>query len=232
MKILTWNCNGAFRKKHHLLDYFDADILVIQECEDPKQSSDIHYKDYASNHLWVGLNKNKGIGVFAKDNILLSKIELDLEPLELFLPCLINNEIPLLATWTKQAGSPNFKYIGQLWKLLQKHKPFLDHPRAMLVGDLNSNKKWDEWDRWWNHTNVVSELSELGLDSAYHGFFNEAQGEETKPTLYLQRNLNKDYHIDYGFFGKSWTIHFVQVGVADYWLEHSDHMPMLFELSS
>lgn len=230
MKVLTWNCNGAFRKKYHLLDSFDADVVVIQECEDPKQSAETHYKDYASNHLWVGMNKSKGLGVFAKDNISLSKVELSLEPLELFLPCLVNDEIPLLATWTKQANSPNFRYIGQLWKLLQVHKSFLDNPLAMLVGDLNSNKQWDEWDRWWNHSDVVRELSDLGLTSAYHEFFNESQGEESKPTLYLQRNLSKAYHIDYGFYGKGWSINLVQVGQSDFWLEHSDHMPMLFEI--
>jgi exonuclease III len=37
MKITTWNCNGAFRKKYHLLEDFGADILVIQECEDHAQ---------------------------------------------------------------------------------------------------------------------------------------------------------------------------------------------------
>lgn len=206
--------------------------MVIQECEDPNQSTESHYKDYACNHLWAGLNKSKGLGVFAKDNVTLSKVELNLEPLELFLPCLVNNEIPLLATWTKQANSPNFRYIGQLWKFLQIHKAFLDKPKAILVGDLNSNKQWDEWDRWWNHSDVVRELSDLGLTSAYHKFFNEAQGEETKPTLYLQRNLSKDYHIDYGFFSKSWSINMVQVGKADFWLDHSDHMPMLFEIAN
>lgn len=232
MKVLTWNCNGAFRKKYHLLDTFDADVMVIQECEDPKQSTEAHYKNYACNHQWAGLNKNKGLGVFAKDNISLSKVELNLEPLELFLPCLVNGEIPLLATWTKQANSPNFAYIGQLWKLLQTHKAFLENPRAMLIGDLNSNKQWDEWDRWWNHSDVVRELNDLGLGSAYHEFFNEAQGEETKPTLYLQRNLNKAYHIDYGFFGKNWSINLVQVGQSDFWLDHSDHMPMVFEIAN
>jgi exonuclease III len=231
LRVLTWNCNGAFRKKYHLLDSFEADIVVVQECEDPKQSSEAGYKDYASNHLWAGLNKNKGIGVFAKDNILLNKVELNLAPLELFLPCQVNNEIPLLATWTKQANSPNFKYIGQLWKLLQIHKSFLDNPLAMLIGDLNSNKQWDEWDRWWNHSDVVRELSELGLESGYHDFFNEAQGEETKPTLYLQRNSKKDYHIDYGFFGKSWKFNQVQVGEVNDWLDYSDHMPMLFDIA-
>jgi hypothetical protein len=41
---------------------------------------------------------------------------MDLMPLQLFLPCLVAGDWPLLATWTKQASSPNFGYIVQLGK--------------------------------------------------------------------------------------------------------------------
>lgn len=231
MRVLTWNCNGAFRKKYQLLSECHADILVIQECEDPYQSGDRSYQDFAVNALWHGMSKSKGLGVFAQQGISLEYIQLNLEPLELFLPCMVNGYIPLLATWTKQANSPNFAYIGQLWKFLEQHKVFLSDPFAMLVGDLNSNKRWDEWDRWWNHSDVVKTLSELGLESAYHSYFAEAQGEETRPTLYLHRNHSKSYHIDYGFFGSKWKVVQVELGDAEEWLMFSDHMPLLFEIS-
>lgn len=230
LTVVTWNCNGAFRKKHKALEVFDADILVIQECEDPLKAKDTEYIEFAQNYLWVGPTKNKGLGVFAKPGMRLEAVPMELEPLELFLPVRVNGEWPLLATWTRQANSPNFRYIGQLWKLLQRDKSVLQHPSAALIGDLNSNKRWDEWDRWWNHSDVVRELQELGLESAYHQFFEEPQGEETKPTLFLQRNLAKAYHIDYGFFGSAWRVKHVEVGQAENWLSISDHMPVIFKL--
>ena len=69
MKIINWNCNGAFRKKFESLDSMDADVLVIQECENPAESKDKKYKDWASNYLWIGDSKNKGLGIFAKTSI-------------------------------------------------------------------------------------------------------------------------------------------------------------------
>jgi exonuclease III len=61
MKIVSWNCNGAFRKKFEIIQSLAPDIMVIQECEDPEQSSDKQYKSWANNFLWLGANKNKGI---------------------------------------------------------------------------------------------------------------------------------------------------------------------------
>jgi hypothetical protein len=39
MKVITWNCNGAFRKNYHALDELQADVLVIQKFENPGEST-------------------------------------------------------------------------------------------------------------------------------------------------------------------------------------------------
>lgn len=230
LRIATWNCNGALRKKWSRLAELGADIYIVQECEDPVQTKDRAYQAWAGTHVWVGPTMHKGIGVFAKAALSLRPVAVHMAPLELFLPCLVDDSWPLLAVWTKQANSPNFAYIGQLWKFLQQHKNFLQHPEAMLIGDLNSNAIWDEWDRWWNHSDVVRELAAIGLQSCYHQHFVEPHGGETKPTFFLHRKVEKAYHIDYGFAGPSWAIKTVDVGSAADWLAHSDHAPVVFDL--
>lgn len=229
LRLVSWNCNGAFRNKLKSITALGADILIIQKCEDPVQTRHPEYRTFAQNYLWTGPTKNKGVAVFARADIRLEKIQMPLEPLELFLPVVVNEHWPLLACWTRYANSPTFQYIGQLWKFLQEHKAFLEHPASALVGDLNSNTRWDQWDRWWNHSDVVSQLESLGLKSAYHQYFQEAQGAETRPTLFHTRKLAKPYHIDYGFFNQGWRIEKVTVGTSSEWLELSDHMPVCID---
>lgn len=231
MKIVSWNCNGAFRKKFEHLLYMNADIHVIQECENPSETDDSKYKDWAENYLWTGDNKNKGLGIFATQNIDLklldwSDIYKD-HRVKHFLPCSINGEFELIGVWTHQNNSPNFGYIGQFWKYLQTNKTKLNN--SIIAGDFNSNVIWDEWDRWWNHSDVVKELDEIGIVSLYHLFSHEEQGKETTPTFYLQRNLQKPYHIDYCFASRIIVNKVKNTTIEPFekWIHLSDHSPLV-----
>lgn len=230
MKIITWNCNGALRKKFEHLLCLNADILVIQECENPVETSDKEYKHWAENHLWIGDTKNKGLGIFTNKNISLKKLDWTNSykdhTVKHFLPCSVNGEFELLAVWAHQNNSPNFGYIGQFWKYLQSNKAKIYN--SIIVGDFNSNVVWDEWDRWWNHSDVVKELKEIGIESLYHKFNNEEQGKESQPTFYLHRNLTKPYHIDYCFAPHKFQESLKNVTVSKYenWKHLSDHVPI------
>lgn len=36
MRVVSWNANRKFREKFQMLDdYYQADLYIIQECEDP-----------------------------------------------------------------------------------------------------------------------------------------------------------------------------------------------------
>lgn len=234
MKIVTWNCNGAFRKKFDSILDFDADIYIIQECENPNESNHSNYKDWACNYIWIGDTKNKGLGVFAKPTIKIEKLnwtdKFKDHTVKHFLPCKINNNFDLLAVWTHRNNSPNFGYIGQLWKYIQVNRECLNN--TLIAGDFNSNSIWDEWDRWWNHSDVVRELKELGIESIYHNLTNEKHGKETIPTLYFQKKLTRPYHIDYIFGAKIFTEKTIkfEIGQFDKWISLSDHMPIFFEV--
>ena len=41
MRIISWNCNGAFKNKINSILSLNGDIYVIQETEDPNRNSDL-----------------------------------------------------------------------------------------------------------------------------------------------------------------------------------------------
>lgn len=235
LRIVTWNCNGAFRKKFEKISELNADVYVIQECEDPSTSNDSKYQNWAKNHLWIGDTKNKGLGIFSRGDFELKELDWSNQyqdhTVKHFLPCSINQEFKLLAVWTHRNDSPNFGYIGQFWKYLKVNKEKLEG--SLIVGDFNSNVIWDQWDRWWNHSDVVRELQEIGIESYFHQFFNELQGKESHPTLYFRKSKERFYHIDFIFGPKKFipSIFNFEVGKYEDWIGLSDHMPMICELT-
>jgi len=250
MKIVTWNCNGALRKKLLETDSLDADILIIQECENPSESTK-SYLDWAGDFLWVGTSKNKGIGVFPKKGNHVRKLEQEgtfeikgfkrtnpsykwkTSDLKLFLPFKINDQISVLGTWTKGNDSEIFGYMGQFWKYLQIHDTDLSENKTLIMGDFNSNAIWDKSDRWWSHSGVIAELACLGIESLYHYQKNELQGEESEPTFYLHRKAEKPYHIDYAFLPKDiLPLSKISIGKREQWIGVSDHMPVSVTISS
>ena len=103
---ITWNCNGAFRNKFSNIIKLGADIYVIQECENPKESLHKEYIEWANNYLWIGDKKHKGVGIFANEKVELRQLKWSNNfkdhSVKYFLPCLINNSFQLLAIWTHQ----------------------------------------------------------------------------------------------------------------------------------
>ena len=249
MRLVTWNCNGALRKKFVALDSLDADILMIQECENPAHCS-AAFKSWAGDYLWIGDSPHKGVGVFAKRGHVVRALEWERSfqmpgltsrsaalgwssrDLKLFLPFEIDQQIVALALWTKGSGDQAFGYIGQFWKYLQLHRGELARDPALIAGDFNSNTIWDQPDRWWNHSDVVQELADIGLESLYHHHSGEAQGAETAPTFFLQRNPAKPFHIDYLFASAALRRQFaLRIGAQQDWLSLSDHLPVIVDLA-
>lgn len=232
MRLVTWNCNGAFRRKFEQVDALNADILVIQECEDPVQSTQ-RYREWAGDHAWIGTGKNKGIGVFPRRGQRLEQLDWTQNEGGLFLPVRLNGVLNILAVWTLSRKSPlKYSYIAQFWHYLQLHGHRLG-PDTIICGDFNSNQIWDKARRVRNHSDCVRELANLGFRSLYHLTTGDAQAQERQPTFFLHRNEAKPYHIDYVFAHdehlKGLGID-AKVGIRSDWIGLSDHMPMVVDL--
>lgn len=247
MRIISWNCGGGLRNKFQALDELKGDVLIVQECEDPYRSTSA-YQDWAGDFLWVGDFKSKGIGVFAKNGHKIKKLAWDsqftlpmshsksggltwrTDDLKLFLPFSIDDKTNVLAAWSKGGTHQKFGYIGQIWKYIQLHRADIYRHQTIVLGDFNSNSRWDRLDCWWNHTDVVAELQEMGFESQYHKGAGELQGRESTPTFFMHRKAERPYHIDYVFTSSDMT-HNCGLNIGDMadWLALSDHMPLVLD---
>jgi exodeoxyribonuclease-3 len=65
------------------------------------------------------------------------------------------------------------------------------------------------------------------IRSAYHEFFNEKFGKETRPTFFMHHSENKPYHIDYCFASSDFNIRNMEIGNFNEWIKKSDHVPLI-----
>ncbi len=230
MRLVTWNCNGALRRKLEQAESLDADVLVIQECEDPARSS-TDYRAWARDYVWHGYGKNKGIGIFPRRGQSIQRMDWPTEGYELFLPVRIEDRFDIVGVWTQNAVPSSTAYIGQFWHYMQANRNRL-RKQTIIAGDFNSNSIWDRPRRTWNHSDCVRELDDAGFHSLYHLATGENQGSEALPTFYLHRSDLKPFHIDYVFAHEALlegVTPQVQLGHRVDWLQISDHMPIVVD---
>ena len=197
--------------------------LVIEECEEPKRASSDSYSNFASNALWIGHNKNKGLGVFAKPGIKIEKLAWESNSLRYFLPVRINHTFDLVAVW---ACKP---YIEAFYEYERLHHRKIDR-NTVILGDFNSNVVWDRLHGQRNHTTATRLLQERGLVSAYHYVTSEAPGQESTATFYMYRDKTKPHHIDYCFCSEA-RLKQMTVLNPDQFLAYSDHVPIAIEIN-
>jgi exonuclease III len=91
MKLITWNCQGAFRKKAETILIYNPDILVIQECESPEKLIFKKAIIDTNNFLWFGDNQNKGLGIFSFGDYKLELLEQHNPEFKIVVPIKVTN---------------------------------------------------------------------------------------------------------------------------------------------
>lgn len=232
MRIVVWNCRMAFAKKRVLLDNLQPDIAVIPECS---RDSILACKDEGFSACWWGDNKHKGLGVLAANPWTL---EAGRRPTQKWVaPVRVHGPLNflLLAVWACPVGMSKEKnYVGQIFEAVTRHPGwFADKQPVVICGDFNSNAIWDRERKTRNHSAVVKLLHDRNLFSAYHAFFSEEHGQETRPTYYFWHRENRRFHIDYLFVPGNWATHIraVEVGTYDKWRPASDHVPIVVDIA-
>ena len=232
MKIITWNCNMAFRKKADVILAYLPDVLIVPECECVERLVFSPDTQKPSDVLWFGTNQHKGLAILAYNNLKLTLLDEHNPELRMIVPISVTGgsfDFTLFAVWANNPNDPDGQYIEQVWKGIHYYDKLLSPERTVLAGDFNSNTIWDRKRRAGNHTNVVKYLADKGIHSAYHLHHKQTQGKEQHPTFYLYRHQNKPYHLDYCFVSDDIVKRMVSVEVGDhaFWCAYSDHVPLM-----
>ncbi len=226
----------AFRNKTEIINKFNPDIAVIQECENEEtlknKKSVINY----NNFIWCGENRYKGLGIMSFNDWEIELLDHN-DEFKHILPIRIfkgKMEFFLLAVWTQLIDNNIYEsYVVQATKAFIHYKGLLRKENIIIAGDFNSNAIWDnESPKEFNHTAMVKFLKEYEIVSVYHEKTLEEQGKEKIPTLYFTKNIQKPFHIDYVFIKKKLLegVSFFYIGEYSKYIKQSDHMPLFVEI--
>lgn len=232
MKIITWNCNMAFRKKAPAILQYRPDILIVQECEHPDKLKFGAATPLPTDMLWYGDNPHKGIGIFSYSDFKLKRLRNYNPKIKLIIPVSVTGssmQFTLFAVWAHNPSDPDGQYVEQTWKAIHYYDKKLTRCNTILAGDLNSNTIWDRKSRVGNHSTVVQRLEKKGIYSCYHTYHKQVQGREQHPTHYLYRHKDKPYHLDYCFASADLisNMQSVEIGSHEHWSPYSDHVPVI-----
>lgn len=243
MKIVSWNCNRAFRNKYKKVLKYDADVYVISEAERPEKYLDDpqskEYLDFCSNGFWIGgykdgkLYEDKGLFIFAKKEITLENNSWNSKH-QFFLSVKINNSLDLVGVWTQDNKALKSKYVEEVIPYLRIYEDKIkESNKIIFCGDFNSNKIWDKEHKGRCHTDMVKLFNSMNLESVYHRLNDEKQGEETIPTFFEYLHEDKPYHIDY-IFSTPNLVKKLDIGTYEEYVgseyNNSDHVPLIFEV--
>jgi exonuclease III len=225
MRIATWNCcRGAFEAKAPLLDGLQPDIAVIQEIARPANTA---------HALWFGSNPRQGLAVLARNGYTVEALPAHPEVQRHIVPIQVDgpHRFLLLAVWSQKARP--HPYVQAVIRAVEAYRSLIEAQPAVVVGDFNSNSIWDRKRKGRDHSALVRLLAGLGLVSAYHTFYREAQGAETRPTHYFRWNEEEAFHIDHCFVPAAWADQLRSVSVGSYseWADSSDHRPVVVEVA-
>lgn len=236
MKIIHWNCQGAFRNKHSKILTHKPDVLIITECENPSRLKFGELLPKPKDYFWYGDNPHKGVGFFFYNE---TKYNINKEfncKFRYIIPLIVEHKkrkFNLFGIWAMgDSKIRSERYVGQIWLAINHYNEQLNDP-SILIGDFNSNQIWDTKKRVGNHTDVVNKLQEHEIHSLYHLQNSIEHGQELDPTFFLYRDIKKPYHLDYCFCSnvllkKGYNF---KIGKVKDWLKLSDHLPIFINLN-
>jgi endonuclease/exonuclease/phosphatase family metal-dependent hydrolase len=234
MRVVSWNCHyGLTKEKLDVVQKFNADILVIQECSEKDWTEFLEPKYGDSSHWFAdgkdsdgSPGRNLGILILCKEGLKPEKLYKDNDvKYRYVLPYKINGkeELTLFAVWTKEPVEKDATYHTPVFESLENReygdKIHEDKP-ALFIGDFNTGSVKGMYNEHWYEV-LKDKFREKKI-------YNCAGDQEWVPTFFRGNGAWLDDHCFATEYLFSKVISF-GMGNTDYWRKHSDHCPILVD---
>ena len=234
MRIISWNCQGGYRKKIDNILELKPDIVVIQECENLEKLRAFCQEKIPLKSFWFGgFFPHRGVGVFFYKDYQILSMENNIS-IEFIVPMKIMNNFKfyLFAIWAMAPlGEDKGKsYTYQIEKAVKKYKNILKNNLSILIGDYNTPNIEKPVEK--TGFMVIEEFKKLEILSAYHEYFEKDYGKHNQYTFYQHKNTEFKHMLDYCFASRSIIekISKVEIGKYEDWIEYSDHCPLIVDI--
>jgi hypothetical protein len=182
---------------------------------------------------WAGAIPAMGTAIFARSELNAVPLDASADVLRWCLPVrFAAMDLDIVGVWgfdkNGKAGPPR----GVARTAIHGLRDVLARGRTVVIGDFNDGPHFDA-----DHGRSFARTSELlesaGYRSLYHARTGEAYGAETAATLFFTQNLAKPFFIDHAFLPAVWLarVRGFAIGSPDEWLDVSDRMPLVLDLS-
>lgn len=233
LRIVTWNCNMALRRKFDRLRSLRPDVAVIQECADPDAAGAKGWRPDCTAYDWIGFNPDKGLGIFTFGDLTLSRHSSYSEDYALYLPVTVAGRcrFNLLGLWVADPRRIPDGSTHEPLAALHYYRPFLAIGPTIIAGDFNRLPQQISAHHGGSGSSVLEVLTGVGLTNADYAMSDTAGQTTLRRTHYHQRKFSRGFVVDYIFIPTGETTHLSAFEACDPhdWITWSDHVPLIAE---
>lgn len=161
MRLISWNCKGAFLRKWGTVGAMNPDILVVPECGQIGAMQSELGTDVPTGIQWVGGNPQKGLGVFSFGEFSISPASFHNPEHRYIFPVEVKGPVDflLLAVWTLPIDG---SYVCPLIQALSEYEPMIRGRDVIVAGDFNANTSLPATLRNYRFSDFVCRAEEMG----------------------------------------------------------------------
>ncbi len=234
LRIVTWNCNMALRRKFDRLLTLRPDVAVVQECANPDAAGPKGWRPDCAAYDWIGFNPDKGLGIFAFGDLALARHASYSDGYALYLPVTVTGgcRLNLLGLWVADPRKIPPGSTHEPLAALHYYRPFLAAGPSVVAGDFNRLPQQMSVRHSGAGSSVLDALVQAGLVNADTVMGDAAGQASLRRTHFHQRKFSRGFVVDYVFIPAHETVRLAAFNACDPhdWITWSDHVPLVADL--